>query len=333
MAKKSVAYCMMILLFFLAGCQAKLSEKKVTFNSNYFAYQFQLPEGWNETDENSYKGEYGSQTIFGAEDSRSKSEMIIRASEKSEIDLTDFGNKTRENLQEMYNYSKLEDIYMKEYEVDGKTAYKYTLNGQHKDESVWVHCYYVVTDEELLEFIFYSADDNRYEDRVKIIDESVATLAEKGALETADNTEGSTENSGEATAEETSKTTVENEQMKIAVTGYRKLTVDEQDYLAVRYTITNKGESEIKPLVWYEKVKVKQGEDVLIQADFPEDDEAGNLKVLAEDNTKVLKKGETGNGLAFYAVSSDGEDKAYVEFLESEFEQPEPIGFDLSRFN
>lgn len=332
MNKKSVGCFMVMVLFFLAGCQAKLSEKKVTFKSSSYAYQFQLPDSWDKQDESSYKGEYGNQAIFGAEDSISKSEMFIQASSLSEVDLTDFGAKTRKNLQEIYDYSKLDDIYMKEYEVGKNQAYKYTLNGQHEGDSVWVHCYYVITDNELIEFIFYSADDNRFEERVEIIDESVSTLTEKEPLESTADEEATTP-SQESKEEKSSETMVENKEMSIAVTGYRNLTVGDQAYLAIRYTVTNKSESELEPLVWYEKAKVKLGDDVLAQADFPNDDAVGNLKVLAEDNTKKLKKGETGNGLAFYSISTDEEDKAYVEFLESEFEQAEPIGFDLSRFN
>ncbi|MBP1046497.1 hypothetical protein I6N96_09385 [Enterococcus sp. BWM-S5] len=331
MNKKRVIWLMAVIVLVLSGCGAKLSEEKEEFSSNSYVYQFNLPSTWVKRTEADYKAEFGTRTVFAAEDKQSKSQMFIQISSKEQLDLTDFGNATRENLKKIYGYSNLEDIYMMDYEANGNQIYKYTLNGSYKDESVWVHSYYVITDEEVLELIFYSADDNRYEDRVKIIDESVDTLVEKKQKN-----ESKTKESDAAVTEESTElpeTAVESEQMTVNVAGFRKVTVEDQEYLAVRFSILNNSEKDIKPLIWYEKTNVKQGESVLKQAEFPDSDEVGNLKVLAEDNKKTLKPGESSVGLAFYSLLPDGEQMVYVEFLESEFEQPEPIGFDLSTFD
>lgn len=333
MSKKLVIGFVMTALLFLAGCEAKLSDKKAEFSSSSYVYQFQLPSTWEERAEADFQGEFGARAIFAAEDKQSKSQMFIQASSKESVDLTNFGESTRENLQKIYSYSNVDDIYMTDYEVNGNQVFKYTLNGDYKDESVWVHSYYVITDEEVLEIVFYSADDNRYEDRVKIIDKSVDTLKEKEQKEQGAETSSSIVETEESKAMELSKTAVENEQMTINVTGYRKIVVDDQAYLAVRFTMMNNGDEEIRPLLWYEKAKVKQGDTVLEQTEFPDSDEAGNLKLLAEDNTKSLQKGESSAGLAFYSLLSKGENTAYVEFLAAEFEQKEPIGFDLSAFD
>ncbi|WP_321385912.1 hypothetical protein [uncultured Enterococcus sp.] len=331
MRKKQIMYFMTIILLVLSGCEAKLSDKVETFDSDSSVYQFQLPSTWEKRAEADYQAEFGSRAVFAAVDKQSNSQMFVQASPKETLDMTDFGDATRENLQKIYGYSNLEDIYMTDYEVNGNQVYKYTLNGYYKDESVWVHSYYVLTENEVLEFVFYSADDNRYEDRVKIIDQSVDTVErkeEKAGSATSDSAAETTQESSEIP-----ETAVENEQLSFNVTGYRKITIEDQAYLAVRFSVLNNGDEALKPKIWYDKVNVKQGDSVLKQADFPDNDEAGNLKVLAEDNNKSLEKGESSAGLAFYSLLSDKEDTVYVEFLESEFEQREPIGFDLSTFD
>lgn len=330
MSKKHLIGLVLAVLLFLAGCEAKLSEKKEEFASDGYVYQFQLPSTWTKRAEADYQGEFGARAIFAAEDKQSKSQMFIQSTPKESVDLTDFGEAMRENLQKIYGYSNVDDIYMDEYEISGNQVFKYTLNGAYKDESVWVHSYYMITDEEVLEIIFYSADDNRYEDRVKIIDQSVDTLEEKEQKEKGTETSGSAVETEAST--ELPETAVENEQMSVNVTGFRKIVVDDKAYLAVRFSVLNNSDEKIKPLIWYEKAAIKQGETTLKQAEFPDSDEAGNLKVLAEDNKKSLAKGESSAGLAFYELLPKGENTVYVEFLASEFEQKKPIGFDLSKF-
>ncbi|WP_321387531.1 DUF5067 domain-containing protein [uncultured Enterococcus sp.] len=178
----------------------------------------------------------------------------------------------------------------------------------------------------MVQINYYSADDRNYEKRVEILNESADSLKEIG--EAATKTE-------ESTSEiENSDLSTENEELCFDVTGYRKITVGDQEYLAVRFTLLNKADTVITPELWYEKTTLKQGEKKLVQAEFPEDAEAANLKELAMTNDEELLKGQEQEGLAFYKVSSDKDERIVsIQFNEDEFERDQEIHLDLSTFD
>lgn len=324
---KKRLYMMMLFLFVLSGCSAKLAEEKAVFDGSGYHYEFQLPDSWKQQEASVYKNNFGEAAVFGAEDEKSDSFMYVLTFPKEEIELEGFGEKTREELQKVHGYKNIEDIFMKEYEVNGYPAFKYTVNTNFKDESIWAHFYYLVTEHSVVQINFYSADDRNYEKRVEILNESADSLREVGEAETTATADSSAETAG-------SSLYTENDSLRFDVTGYRKITVDDQEYLAVRFKIMNKTDTVVTPALWYEKAILTQGETKLVQADFPEGAEAGNLKELAVTNDEEVLKGQEQEGLAFYKVSSDKNERIVkVQFNEDEFERDEEIHLDLSTFD
>lgn len=315
-----------LLLFILSGCSAKLADEKTTFEGAGRQFEFKLPDSWKAQEASIYKNTFGENAVFGAEDEKSDSFMYILTFSKEDIELDGFGEKTREDLQKVHGYKNIDDIFMKEYEVNGYPAFKYTVNTIYKDESIWAHFYYLVTENSMVQINYYSADDRNYEKRVEILNESADSLKEIG--EAATKTE-------ESTSEiENSDLSTENEELRFDVTGYRKITVGDQEYLAVRFTLLNKADAVVTPELWYEKTTLKQGENKLVQAEFPEDAEAANLKELAMTNDEELLKGQEQEGLAFYKVSSDKNERIVsIQFNEDEFERDQEIHLDLSTFD
>lgn len=317
-----------LLLFFLSGCSASLSEEKESFNGAGRAYEFQLPSTWKKQEDSVVKNNFGEAAVFGAEDAESDSFMYVLVFAKEEIDFENFGEQTRENLQKTHGYEALEDVFMKEYEVNGYPAFKYTLNTSFENESIWAHFYYITTENGLVQFNFFSADDRNYEKRVEILNESADSLLEKDVATITGVPENSEEASG--TGDEMS---VENDRLKFEVTGYRKVVVEEQEYLAVRFTLLNKGDTPIKPTIWYEKAQLMLGDQKLERSEFPEDESIGNLKELASTNEETLEIGEAQEGLAFYKLPSQQERMVSLLFNEDEFEQQDEIQMDLSVFD
>lgn len=317
---------LVLLLFILSGCSAKLADEKTTFEGAGHQYEFSLPDTWKQQEPSVYKKNYGETAVFGAEDEKSDSFMYILTFPIDEVVLEGFGEKTREDLQKVHGYKNSEDIFMKEYEVNGYPAFKYTVNTFYKDDSIWVHYYYIVTENSLVQINYYSADDRNYEKRVEILNESADSLKEIGEA---------TIETEESTSEiESNSLYTENDLLRFDVTGYRKITVADQEYLAVRFKIMNKADTAVTPALWYEKTTLKQGENKLAQAEFPDDAEAANLKELAVTNKEPVLKGQEQEGLAFYKVSSDENERIVkVMFNENEFERDQEIQLDLSTFD
>lgn len=315
-----------LLLFALSGCSATLANEKTTFEGAGHSYEFKLPDSWKAQEPSVYKNNFGDSAVFGAEDEKSDSFMYILTFPKEDIILDGFGEKTREDLQKVHGYKNIEDVFMKEYEVNGYSAFKYTVNTIYKDDSIWVHLYYFITENSVVQINYYSADDRNYEKRVEILNESADSLKETG--------EAATETEESTTEIENSHLSTENDQFRFDVTGYRKITVADQEYLAVRFTLLNKTDMVVTPELWYEKARLMQGEDTLSQTEFPDDAEAANLKELAMTNGEEILKGQEQEGLAFYKVSSDENERIVsVLFNEDEFERDQEIQLDLSTFD
>ncbi|MBL1229465.1 hypothetical protein IW492_09500 [Enterococcus sp. BWB1-3] len=326
MNKNFYIFLAMVLLL-LSGCSDSLSDEKVKFNGAGHTFEFQLPSDWDTQTESKLKENFGDAAAFGAEDTKSDSFMYILAFSKAEVDLENFAEKTREELQRTYGYENLEDVFMKEYEVNGYPAFKYTLNTSFENESMWAHFYYIATENSVVQVNYFSADDRNYEKRVEILNQSADSLVEKGAADS----EGISDSSA---SDSSSNMFAENASMRFEVTGYRKVTIIDQEYLAVRFKLLNKGENSIKPAVWFKKTSLTIGNQVLNQSDFPEEEAVENLKVLAEANDDELSRGEESEGLAFYKVPTDKNNRVVsLTFVEGEFDQSQLIQMDLSVFD
>lgn len=287
------------ILFFLAGCSKELETNKEKFSAKGVSYEMQLPGGW-QADEVS-NSNYGIQTIFSAEDSKSNSYLFINTTPVAEVAQDGFGEQTRKKLQERYKYKNVEAVYMKELKVGDAPAYKYTLNTVYNEKSVWAHFYYIWTENSFVQMTFYSADDNAYEKRSEKIDASVATFKEVSFDEKEAETAQASEEKGEGDI-----VTIENGELKMETTAVRRITgAQGKNLLAIRYSFTNLSAEPVQPSVWADLVTAKQNGEPLAIGTLPEDTSLLDVKDLAQTQTEVVQKNETVESVVLYALSDD----------------------------
>lgn len=317
-----------VLLFLvtaIAGCSLKLSSKKETFSANGLSYTLQLPSTWKAQED--FKEVYNSAAIFGAEDSNSESYMFVLAHDKKLMADQEFATKTREKLKTSYGYKKLEDVYLKEFAINKLPALKYTFFTTYKEKSVWAHLYYVEMENAVLQFIFYSADDDSYEDRGVIVDTSVKTIKESGV-----ETKQSTTDSSQQTATENATAVVANADMKLTISGYRP-TEDKQGakYVAVRYDFANLAAAEVTSDVWYPLATATQNKEVLAPVSQLELDseEMTNLQKMVQE---PLAQNQSVEGIVFYKLVDQSTEDVILSFSQEHFAGQADIIFSIGGF-
>ncbi|MGX7149943.1 DUF5067 domain-containing protein [Enterococcus ureasiticus] len=293
----TIILSLVAVLLFFTGCSKELEDTEQKFSARGTSYEMQLPVGWKADKE--VRSDYGLQTTFSAEDTKSNSYLFITTTPATEVAQEGFGEKTREKLKERYNYKNLEGIYMKKIKVGEYPAYKYTLNTVYKEKSVWAHFYYIWTENSFVQMTFYSADDNSYEKRSERIDAAVATLKEVSFDEKeAEKSEESQEKA------EGDIITIENDELKMETTGVRQVRgTDQQKLLAIRYNFTNLGADPVQPSIWQELVTASQNGRALPVAKLPEDSAFLDVKDLADAQTKMVSQGETVECVVLYDLS------------------------------
>lgn len=160
----------------VSGCSEKLAKDRIVIGSQKLQYSFQLPYSWKEQTDD--QKNYGQAAAFSAKDTNSQSTMFIVTNRKETVDLADFGEKKRQELSQTYQYEHIEDLYMKEFTINGLPAYKYTAFTKFQEQEVWAHIYYIETQTSLVQMVYYSADDSNYKKRAQIIDQSARSLLE-----------------------------------------------------------------------------------------------------------------------------------------------------------
>ncbi|WP_430603140.1 hypothetical protein IGJ02_000496 [Enterococcus sp. DIV0724b] len=304
-------------LYFLIGCTQKLDQKKQHFNADGITYELQLPGGWKVTQEK--KTEYGLQTAFSAEDSKSNSSLVVSVNPVKGVAQKDFGEQTRIKLKERYRYKQAKDIYMKKLEVGNYPAYKYTLNTKVKDKSVWAHFYYIWTKHGFVQLTFYSADDNSYEKRSEKIDESVATFKEIDFDESE-----AKKVQAEQKKEEGDVITIENSDIKIETTGVRQITgKEDKKMLAIRYTFTNLSMKTTQPSIWKDLVVAKQNGQVLSLGALSENTSFLDVEELAETQSQKVKKAESVESVVLYELLDTS--KVELSFSQEAFPGKEAV--------
>lgn len=316
--KRTILLSFVAILFFLAGCSKELEPNKEKFSAKGVSYEMQLPGGWK-ADEVS-NSNYGIQTIFSAEDSKSNSYLFITTTPVAEVAQDGFGEQTRKKLQERYKYKNLEDVYMKELKVGDAPAYKYTLNTVYKEKSVWAHFYYIWTKDSFVQMTFYSADDNAYEKRSEKIDASVATFREVSFDEKeAESAQESEEKS------EGDIVTIENDELKMETTAVRRITgAQGENLLAIRYSFTNLSGEPVQPSIWADLVTAKQNGEPLSIGTLPEDTSLLDVKELAATQIETVQKNETVESVVLYELLDDS--TVELNFSQEAFPEQKAIG-------
>lgn len=146
----------------------------------------------------------------------------------------------------------------------------------------------------MVQFVVYSAVDNQTESRSELIDQSVKTLKETGREE-------STERADE-------QIVIKNEELEFDINGILALEEDGKSFVAVRYKLTNKADSEtITPAKWDELIKVSQGEQQLTLAENPADAKRLDFTELVANRERVVKTGEALESVVFYELKDESD--------------------------
>ncbi|EOH98902.1 hypothetical protein UAY_02171 [Enterococcus moraviensis ATCC BAA-383] len=312
--KKAIGYLSILVLSLLviSGCSAKLSDEKQSFEADGIEYQFQLPSTWEVTKD--YKATYNKSAVFGAKDKKSNSSLFVLASRKENVDLDNFGERTRKELAKLYNY-KAKDIYMKESKVGQYKAYKFTLNTTFDKRSMWLHLYYIETEHGLVQFDFYSADDGKYEKRVDIIDSSAYSVKEK---------------EDQGPVEEEDDIAFDSSELNVKVTGVMSLAGEnDTSVYAIRYMVTNKGkQEEITPKKWQELIQVMQDDQVLQEGTVKKDDQVVDITKLLNQQNQKIPAGKTLESVAVYTLKDKTKDLVLTPSKEV-FKEAEPVHLTL----
>lgn len=283
-------------LFFLIGCSKEEIEKeKLTIEGEGLEYTLQLPRDWKKQE--NYQKIYGHQSVFGAEDTKSKSGMSALIFSKGSIDEKDFGKRTRKELAKQNGYKKVEDMYMKEYTINEASAYKFTFESRFGEQKVWSHYYAIFTKNGVIEIMFYSAQDAAYKECSKLIEASMETVKETAF----DETENSVIEEDEA-----DKIDVENKQLSAVITGIRTISGENDTKIFVlRYQLTNLSEQAFKPVEWQKFIELKQNGVTLEKVNLPENTTSYDTKELAEAGNKELEKGKVVESVLLYKLPGE----------------------------
>ena len=286
-----------LLLFFglgvMAGCQSEpISKEKQTIEGEGVTYTFQLPSGWHSVE--NYEETYGRLAVFGAEDSRSKSGMSIQIAPIDSVEEEGFGANVRKEIAQKNGYSKTEDVYMKEYEVNGAPAYKYTFETTFQGKKTWAHYYTIFSEHGFIQLLFYSTKDNRSEERVKDIDASVLTLKETG-YEAPTETESSSDD----------QIQLNSETAEVTITGLATTEGEEDETLLVlRYQVTNKGDQPLEARQWGDTITLEQEGKELPSTTLPKETSSYELIELEKKGLEAIASGGTGEGILLYMLES-----------------------------
>lgn len=313
---KKIALFLPVTLFLLMGCTGTLEKKAQSFEDRGVSYEMQLPAGWKKDKE--VNSEYGLQTAFSAEDSKSNSYLFITTTPVDEVEQKGFGEETRKKIKERYKYKKAKDVYMKEYKVGDYPVCKYTVHTQFKEKSVWAHFYYIWTEHGFVQMTFYSAEDNSYRKRSEKIDAAVETFKEISFDEAK-----ATKSQEALEKEEGDIVTIENNELKMEITAVRKLAgADKKNVLAIRYTFTNLDEKAVKPSVWKEFVTAKQNDEVLSVGKLAQDNAFLDVEELVATQSASVEQGESVESVVLYELV----DTSTVEltYLQEAFPGKEP---------
>lgn len=310
--KKRIGIIILCLFILLTGCsKQKRSEHNASFSDDEYNYSFQLPKGWKSQEE--YKNLYNEAAIFGAEDENSKSNMFIRTTKKNEADVEKFKQKTKKELKKIY---ELKDIYEESVEVEDFPAVAYTFQGSYDNEIVFVHEFYIILDQKVVEFTFYSATEGNYENRADSFVESVQTF------HIIDQKNKTTE----TVSTNSNNQKIKNEEVSFTLTGYKIISGPEKKrLLIIRYVFANNLDKPNYPNLWSTVVRVEQGGEELKESSITESGEASDLEYLLKVGKRPVSKNDSVESAAVYELVGSSTSDVLLIFDADQFEESKPI--------
>ena len=295
-SKKGIGRILLsIALLFLVGCSTDtLSEKTTTVEGKGLTYTFNLPTGWEKQDY--FKQVYGDSAVFGAEDTRSKSNMAVMIVSKEDVTEEGFGERTRKELAVKNGYTDEKDVYFVQDTIHDNEVYKYTFETTFNDESVWAHYYSIFSEHGVLQFVYYSADDSSYEKRVKIIDQSIKTVKEVSFSQ-----EKAEEEAKQLQKDEIHFST---DTYDVSIMGLGTLK-DESDHslVALRYKYTNKQQEPVVSTHWKEAITLTQVDQKLPLVTVSKETNNYEILRLQEASETLVEKGQTVEGVLLYQLN------------------------------
>ncbi|MEI5990869.1 hypothetical protein A5881_002374 [Enterococcus termitis] len=310
--KKGRRIIILCLFIVLAGCSKQnLSETNEDFSDDDYNYTFQLPKGWRSQEE--YKNLYNETAIFGAEDKNSKSYMFIRTTKKNETNVAKFKQKTEKALKKAYD---LKDIYDETFEVDDFPVIAYTFQGSYDNENVFVHDFYVILDQQVVEFTFYSALEGNYEKRADRFAESVRTFS------IVDRKSKTTE----SLPSNSNNQIIKNEEVSFTLTGYKIVTGPQNKrLLIIRYVFANNMDKPNFPNMWNTVVHVEQDGKELKESSITENEEASDLGYLLKVGKSPVSKNDSVESASVYELIDSSTADVLFIFDDNQFKDSKPI--------
>ena len=290
MKMKKVIFGLFFLLVTISGCAASLSKRVDTFESDGISYEIQLPNSWEKKD--GFENKYSKEIIFGAEDKKSNSKLLVMAQRKKKMEFNDsFGKEMKKKLAKQYGYQKVDEIYMDEFSIGKNKGFKYTLDTMFDEKESWLHLYYIETENSIVQLNFYSAKDGSYKERAKIIDESA-----KSIKETAD--AGPTDETSDETF------LFKNDDFSIQVTGVLTIKGTENtNLLALKYSVNNTDNKEdLTPMIWTQAIEVKQGDSILETVELPKNNAVLEVSELFEKRFEKISVGNSLESVVLYQL-------------------------------
>lgn len=305
---KEIIFC--ALLFLLTGCaHQELSGKKEYFSKEGVEYSFNLPTGWNGQED--YQEQYNEAAVFGAQDTTSNSYMFIRVRGIEEPKKNTLEKKAEKLVKESFG---VEPASSKKLTLDNQPALRFSFKYVFKQKPVWVSAYYILQKQHLVEYIFYTPQDNQESRRTTVFDQSVATLK----------LEHTTETTSKQSPEKLNK--IENDSYVFDLTGYKIVSENkQQNLLIVRYVFKNKSEVKKSANLLETLVTVKQDDKVLENSPITEHTQAEDLAYLLENGKQLIGKNDSIESAVVYKLNDQSLSNIIFLFDKEQFKGQKEI--------
>lgn len=282
------------MLFLVVGCSKnKLSDEMTKVEGKGATYTFRLPSSWKKQAD--FKSLYGTQAVYGAEDTVSNSNMAVVIVSKDDIEKEGFGEKTRKDLAIQNGYQDEKDVYFVQKKINGNEVFKYSFETMFNNKKVWAHYYSIFTEHAVIQFLYYSAQDSSYEDRIKIIDQSIETVKEvRYSAEKAEE---------EAKKSQKDEVSFSSDEYEVDIIGLGILKDNDDELVALRFSYKNKTSEAQQANVWVQDTVLKQAGNELTETTLPKDSVNYDIVRLQESAESSVPKGESKEGVLLYKVN------------------------------
>ena len=236
--------------------------------------------------------------------------MFIRTRKNSEID---HEKQIEQELKENY---ELDDLEVETFKSNERSVLLYKFQGLYNHEEVSIHDFYVVLNQRMVEFTFYSPANSNDTKQVELFKQSVTTL----------NEEKSTEAKTSESMEENTDLKIENDAVSFTLTGYKMITgTEEKRLLIIRYLFLNKQTEPSMPNIWNSIVTAKQDGQALTVSSITESEEVSDLSYLLQVGKTAIGKGDLVQTAVVYELPDSSMSDISFTFDQATFKDQTPI--------